>query len=378
MTNLYFSIHLCADVLAVHARTFQSLPAGLKQNKVAQNVFTKLLHCSLASSTMLGKYKPAWTAFGIWLLSYKIQQPLNVDETVIAFYLSYLITTAQNRKTGDYAVKNSLSAIQFYFSLAGKYAPTSSPHIDLLKKSASRILQPNKSRCEPVSAQDVYKVLHKSLTQKCLLRTRMHLTVFLLMFLGLFRFSDVQNILVHRELMRFMYTDSGQLDGVLIFISCSKTDQHWDGSWVAIGATGGNFCPVRLLIKLLDVGKYCRFANNKDVGPLLRAVIHRHRPERYELASISAPFSSPIASLSYSAFRESILELAGGSITKHIGLHSARTGGASTAAEHGIDSRLVCGHGRWQQGTTYADTYIKMMEGNMRKYFDLTRQIWKF
>jgi len=334
---------------------------------------------ALAPSTLNTKYIPAWTKYTKWLATYLILDPISgTNEDIVAAYISHLITVAASRKTGDYAVQMATAAIQFKFHSLGKGAPISSPYITLLKRSASRMLQPSRSRCEPISANDMHTILQTHLTPTCSLKVRMHLTVFLVMFLGLFRFDDVKQILVHRDFLRFVASDRGMgYDGVLIFIPHSKTDQVWRGTWVAIGATHTRYCPVNLLRTLLAAGNYCTFSSTLDVGPLLRAVAQKHQPNRLVLAEISAPFSAPIKPLSYSTFRESILGLSA-SITKHIGLHSARTGGASAAAENDIDSRLVCGLGRWKQGTTFADEYIKMMEGNAKKYFKLTKSIWPY
>ena len=115
------------------------------------------------------------------------------------------------------------------------------------------------------------------------------------------------------------------------------------------------------------------------MGPLLRPVRNLYNPVRQVLAQITAPVSNPIQPLSYHTFLDSIQTLVHMAIpTKHIGLHAPRKGGASHSATCDIDSRLVCGLGRWKQGTTFADVYIKMMDGNMRKYFALTRTLWNY
>ena len=270
----------------------------------------------------------------------------------------------------------AMAAIQFFFQFAGK-PPFNQPYITRLRQAAAKLLQPKRSKCEPLSSADMFVILNKHLTSTCSLLIRMHLTVFLLMFLGLLRFSDVQNIIVHKECMRFIYSDSGNLSGVLIFIPFSKTDQAGEGAWIAVGATGGTLCPVRLLSQLITMGKYCTDPQpGMSSGPLLRAVKLAPKPRQLVLEFITSPLSQPIKPLHYSAFRSSLLSLAEPCLDKHFGLHSARSGGASASAAHGIDSRLVCGLGRWQQGTTFADTYVKMLQGNMFKYFEITQKLW--
>ena len=379
MPNLDTS-HTCyADVTKAANSLFQSLPGGLSKIKNAQNNFTRHIMGALAASTLNTKYLPAWNKFKLWLSSYNVHDLSLVDENIVAAYLSHLFTQAEANSTGDSSIQLATAAISFHFKSMGSVAPVSSAYIDLLKNSAKRNLRPQRSNCEPICAEDLHKLLVTHLTPTCSLKTRMHLTTLLIMYLGLLRFNDVQHILVHRELLRFIKSDDGsKIEGVLIWLPTSKTDTQGVGAWVAIGATGGLFCPVKLLSNLLSLGGYRTHSLTHDVGPLLRGTITKYYPRRMVLAQVEAPFSSPIKALSYSSFRSSILSLCKNVLPKHIGLHSARSGGASAAAEYGIDSRLACGLGRWKQGTTYSDTYVKMTLGNTKKYFDISRALWPY
>jgi hypothetical protein len=195
------------------------------------------------------------------------------------------------------------------------------------------------------------------------------------MFVGMLRYSDAQRILVHKELFHFVTAGTGELLGLLIFIPCSKTDQGWDGAWIAIGATDGDYCPVKLLRELLEVGKYVTYHETQFVGPLLRATA-RHNANA--LAQITSDIEDPIQPLSYNAMLKSIQPLVQSVVQIHTALHQPRSGGASAAAEMNIDSQLVCGLGRWKLGNTFEDCYLKMLDGNCEKYFQLTRDIWPF
>ena len=358
-------------------RQHTQLPKRLREDTALNQSFKRLINGALAYSTN-EKYARPWLRFREWLAQYDITEPLTIDAQTVAFYVVHLITSADLRGIGDALVLTALASIAHHFSLAGITSPTSSPHLTLLRRVAKRSLHPLKSLCEPISSVDLYTVLVTFLTPTCDLRDRMHLTCFLLMFLGLFRFSDMQSILVHKDLFQFIRKSESDpaLDGMLIFIPCSKTDQYWLGAWVAIGATGGIFCPVRLVMDLLRLGGYVIDSNTVDVGPLLRATQLRYHPRRFILRQCTAPLLTPIQPLSYAAFRQNVESLVFRATGKHVGMHAARSGGASLAAELNIDSRLVCGLGRWKLGNTFADTYIKMMDGNMRKYFQLTRTLW--
>jgi hypothetical protein len=232
----------------------------------------------------------------------------------------------------------------------GRASPTHSLLCTRLRLTAKRVLFAVKSTCEAITATELHAVLVFHLTATCSLRVRMHLTVFLLMFVGLLRYDDAACILVHKDLLQFISvsrTDTRD-DGVVLFLHSSKTDQTGAGAWVAIGATRGRFCPVRLLRDLLCLGGYVRDHPSADVGPLLRGVKLKYRPHRHHiLQQVTAPLAQPIPALSYTSFLLSIqhlVEEAG--IPKHVGLHAGRSGGASTAAAVGIDPQSVCGLGR--------------------------------
>jgi hypothetical protein len=202
----------------------------------------------------------------------------------------------------------------------------------------------------------------------------------LIMFLGLLRFSDAAAILVHADLLRFIYSASGKLEGVLIFICKSKMDQTWIGQWIAIGATGLPFCPASLLYQLLYIGKYVTTSIDFDCGPLLRPVRWIKKQKQHSLARVTAPFTSPIPSLSYPVFNSSIAALVSeAGLDEHITCHSHRIGGATTAfLDPSIAPALVRTLGRWKCGNTMDDTYVRPLAVAAEPFFELTRKLWKF
>jgi hypothetical protein len=196
-------------------------------------------------------------------------------------------------------------------------------------------------------------------------------------------YSDAVSILVHEDLLRFVPSSSrGGYEGMLMFIPRSKTDQSWNGAWVAVGATGGDLCPVYWTRFLLKRGRYItsHIDPTVDCGPLLRAVSlapkgHADYPG-YVLAQVISKHG-PIACLSHSYFlRSSRLLLLEAGVDIQFGLHSLRSGGATAANLAGIPSNLVCQHGRWKLGRTMEDHYLKTHDVDIQKFFRLTRQIW--
>jgi hypothetical protein len=340
---------------------------------------------SLAPSTRK-KYDAAWQRFKAWL-------PPDLDHLfcyrctgmVVALYLSELITDSMDKNVGPGAVDLACCAISFHYSLLGLIAPMHFPNIRLLRRAATKMLQAQKSLCSTLSQDELASILtfHFLGSTPPTLRTRMHLTVFLLMFVGLLRYDDAASLLVHSDFMQFITKSSTDttLDGVLLFLPSSKTDQVWTGAWVAIGATGKALCPVLLLRTLLADGAYdITSRSGYDNGPLLRAVVidkksvHSHR-----LAQTVSPLSSPIPSLSYTTLRSSLLFLAAQTdCGTHFGLHTGRVGYANVAASNQIPTELVCHLGRWKLGNTFGDHYTRLLEENSRQFFSLTRYLWPY
>ena len=135
------------------------------------------------------------------------------------------------KSIGSGTLEMSLAAISYYFVTAGHVSPTDSALCKYLIRASGRLLSATKSICEPITAPELKRVLEHHLVDKCSLKIRMHLTVLLFMFLGLLRYDDAACILVNADLLQFITKhNSTILDGVLIFLPRSKTDQGWHGA----------------------------------------------------------------------------------------------------------------------------------------------------
>ena len=265
-------------------------------------------------------------------------------------------------------------------------SPLDHPWCSRILKAAHKHLHANKLKRQSLSVENMYKVLYYHFWGEGLeflnLRTMMHLTVLLLAFLGLFRYSDMSHILVHQDLLRFIPCDDDKFrdDGVLIFLPHSKTDQEWSGNWVAIGATGGPFCPVMILRKLLRHGGYCTSHPTDDCGPLLRAITGHHSSAKGQhLAQVTSSNGRVIPPLSHTTLLKSartLLVEAG--VMMDFGLHSLRSGGASAAYLSDVPRTLLCQHGRWKAGATMEDHYLNTHQVQIQKFFEVTRSFWPY
>jgi hypothetical protein len=183
------------------------------------------LSSSLAPET-LRKYSNAWVAFKQWLSSYHISNLFSANTQIMYLYTSHLIHLSSQKSIGPNTLEMTLAAISYYFVTAGHVSPTDSALCTYLVRASGRLLSATKSTCEPITAPELHKLLKFHLADNCSLKVRMHLTVLTLMFVGLLRYDDAACILVHADLLQFITKhNSATVDGVLIFIPRSKTDQ---------------------------------------------------------------------------------------------------------------------------------------------------------
>lgn len=351
----------------------------------AVSAFEKHILYSINQAT-LSKYEEVWKKWCLFNSDIGLN-PLQSNSIIAVLFLSEILEESHIDDIGISRMSTARSAIRFFHFAAGFPTPTDAPQISLLFSSAERFLTPKSLNRDVLSVDDMARILdfHRvdSDSEGCSLRTQMHLTVFLLMFLGLFRFSDAASFLVHRDLLRFIYSQkqgvNDQLEGVMIYVCKSKTDQGWVGKWVAVGATATRFCPVRLLLRLLKRGQYTTFHETLDCGPLLRAV-RSIKNGQHVLAKVTSSMEFPIQSLSYSAFNTSLKGLVNSAgISGNITCHSARIGGASEYyLLPKVDLCLVRSLGRWSVGSTFDDVYARPLALAREQFFDLTRQVWRF
>lgn len=288
---------MTAVVATSLARSFLHLHPSLRTEKESSLVLlSKISGGSIAVSTQK-KYSAAWHAYVAWfptdLQSKVFDSSVNSDFTT-ALFLADLFHSSQDASIGPGKFMTTHAAIAHYFHQANLKSPTEGPLCKLMYHAAERHLRGSKLSRDPLTAIDLKQILDQHLTTTCSLRVRMHLTVIVLMFLGCLRFDDACAILVHEDLLQFIPISStnSATDGMLIFIPRSKTDQAWSGKWIAIGATNGRYCPVRLIKELLAQGHYITSHISHDCGPLLRAVRWIPSSQSHVLQKILYPWTA--------------------------------------------------------------------------------------
>ena len=130
-----------------------------------------------------------------------------------------------------------------------------------------------------------------------------------------------------------------------LLIRKSKTDQYRQGHEIVIAKGSTIACPYNMLKRYLDVAKLSTSEDMFMFRPGFRS------KERCGLISKNK-------SLSYTRTRETLLSRLREVVTDlNIGLHSLRAGGATAAANAGVNDRCWKKHGRWK-GENSKDGYI--------------------
>ena len=285
---------------------------------------------------------------------------------VASLFLQLTFEDARTRGIGPQAVEKASAAISALHELVGAQSPCVGTQCDSVREVARRTLVGTRLDREPATADDIRLLVDTHLVEGVSLDTRMMVTCAALCFAGLLRYSDLARVMVHYDLMRFYG------DRVELYLFASKTDQHWRGAFVPIGRVGGKYCPVHLLEELLRAGNYTQRPATResvaadgtvcveeveDVGPLLRAVSAVNGGQRLRRQAVVLPeLIEPIAYGTFSRKLKHLFKEAG--VTKQIGTHSLRSGGASEAVANGADRAVVQKTGRWRSPNVFESCYV--------------------
>ena len=184
--------------------------------------------------------------------------------------------------------------------------------------------------------------MYVTLKEGDLLQLR-NFTMLLLSFAGFLRFDEVSQLRLGD--IRLLGTH------MEIFIESSKTDVYRDGH---IRSFAPDCCPVKIIYSYI-LQNSLREKDEYLFRPMTwfkKRGVHRMRKG-----------NKPI---SYTACREQALSLVKkvGLEPKNFGLHSARSGGATAAANRGVPDRLFKRHGRWLSEKA-KDGYVKDSLANL-------------
>ena len=207
-----------------------------------------------------------------------------------------------------------------------------------VKEGAARLASsPVKHRKEPLEAGHLRRLAEKT-DMNDILQMR-NLVMFVLVFLGFLRLSEL-------SLIRPKDISFGE-GFISIFIEKSKADQLREGQSVVIAESGSSTCPLTLL-KLYINSSHPSFDSDDY---LFRPISASGNCKR--LVSVNN-------AISYSIYRESFKKSFRGIVPDifKFSTHSARSGGATSAANSGVSDRNIQRHGRWAS-VSAKNTYKK-------------------
>lgn len=289
------------------------------------------------AKTTLIKYKAGWEKWCTWAKQFDEVSTIPADPFYVSLYFNDLLVNEAHMGT----ITSAFCGIRWGHISAGLSTPTNHQFVRLCYQGALRNTSEKgtiRNRKEPFTPEMIKEAFKLYGHSSNLIQLRF-LLVCLIGFSGFLRVSELLNLRIGD--LNF------QQKGLEMKITKSKTDKLREGNTVYLSKTGTVYCPVYFVKKYICLAK---LDTNKDNFLICRL----YKTKQGHVGKGDQ-------SISYSRIRENFLELLR-PITKEAtnsyGLHSLRSGGASSAAENTVSDRLIGKHGRWSSNSS-RDTYIK-------------------
>ncbi|XP_053383460.1 uncharacterized protein LOC128549820 [Mercenaria mercenaria] len=228
-------------------------------------------------------------------------------------------------------------SIKWFHEMFDFNSPTNSNLVKNILEAAKRRLAKPVVKKEPMTI-DLLGKMYSDLFVEGNIKNQRTICACLLAYSGFLRSEELLKLRRCNILFNSVYMS--------LFIESSKTDKYRDGAWILIARTGTLLCPV------LNLERYFSWANI-DCDSDTYIFCHLTGTKNgYKVRKDGKH-------LAYSNLRTLFLE----SLKPHVKdvsrycLHSLRSGGATSAANRGID-RLFKRHGRWRSESA-KDGYVK-------------------
>lgn len=253
---------------------------------------------------------------------------------LLGLYLTHLVNAGKSVSSLNHA----FYGIKWMHKIRGTADPTEHPLPNLVLEGGKR----NNGR-RAKSKKPADKNLMKTITEKfgqtaSSLRELRFASMCLVAFHGFLRFNETSRIK-----LKDLSFKKGHLE---ISLPSSKTDIYSKGDKVIITTGVNDYGNMQALHRYLGVVKN----DLSDDGFVFRTLIKRGK--HWQLSTKNVP-------VSYSKAREELHFFLKDIVPDHAdyGLHSFRSGGATTASENGVTDRLLKKHGRWKSESA-KDKYI--------------------
>ena len=287
------------------------------------NRMQKTVLASRASSTV-SSYLRSLRRWSLFTRQHPNIPYFPAQPTHVALYLQHILET-----TGSYhSVDAVFYALKWAHNIAGISSPTDNSIVQFIREGAKRILGTSQTnRKEPLTIEQLNRmVCRANLTNTLELR---NICMYSLAFVGLLRFDDL--IRIRRSDLTFCS------DFLRINITKSKNDQLRKGNEILINDTTSPMSPVKLLKSYLSRVQIPENCTKYIFRPLIKS------KSRHCLVKVDRH-------ISYSTFREGLKSDLTGIVEDPTiySSHSLRSGGATKAANSGVNERMIQRHGRWR------------------------------
>lgn len=288
------------------------------------------------SSGTVNNYYHGFLRWKKWAQTNGIKEDdiLPAKDLHVALYLASLVQLSRTPSP----VIQAFYSIRWAHCVVSVISPTESFLVKNILEGAKRRLCVPTVKKEPVTPELLQKMYDSLFCVKNVYNQRT-ICACLLAYAGFMRISELLNL-------RICDINFSQ-EYVSVFIEKSKTDVYRDGNWLIICRTGSSLCPVRNLELYLEWLGCCKNSECYLFQNLVKV------QQGYIFRQVNK-------SLSYSRMRELFIEAFSPFVVniKSYGLHSLRSGGATSAAKYGVPDRLFKRHGRWRSDKS-KDGYVK-------------------
>jgi integrase len=294
-------------------------------------------------------YGLAYERWVKWTKQYPEINLLPAEPLHVGTYVSFLA-----RKANSFSSINlALSAISWAHNLAGLPSPTKDILVGEIVSGIKRQLAKPISPKEPLLPCHIQKIFdtvdYTSFTDV------RNSTIIVLGYYALLRFDELRQI----RSSHVSFLDSH----LEIKVPKSKADQLRQGDTIVIARLGGHRCPVSILEYYLMEAAIISDSESTDNFVFRRCLTYKGK----------AYLSKKCCPISYNSVRALIKEK-----VEKLGLnpasfstHSMRSGGASAAANSGVNERILQRHGRWATVTS-KNRYIK---DNLQQRLTVSQQL---
>ena len=307
-----------------------------RELQVLAGGITDILYHARAPTTNV-IYERAYKKWTQWADRFEEVNNLPADPYHVAIYLTDLAKKAVSFAT----INIALSALAWAHNLAGIDSPSKSHIVREVVQGIKRKLARPRRPKEPLTIDNI-RAIFDILLPESVTDTR-NTALIVIAFYALLRFDEIW----HLKVSHVRWFESH----VEIHIPKAKADQLRLGSQVVVSRLGGQYCPVALLKRYVEMsGSDISDTGNED-NFLFRRCIS---------AKQDIVLTNKILPITYSSVRDIVKKK-----VKQIGLneadfgtHSMRAGGATAAANSNIPDRMLQRHGRWASASS-RDAYIK-------------------